>query len=244
MASYTLALAIGPLTLVESDGPHGIHIRHAFPPRLASEASALFAGTAQLITDLEGMFGPYPFDTYGALVVDGELGYAMESQTLSLYPRSILDGSQFSRVTIVHELAHHWFGNWVSPASWKETWLNEGFASYAEDLWQERVDPTFDIDAAMRDVAKRPYGPIGDPGAAGMFSSNVYDRGALTLHALRRTIGDAAFFQLLRAWSDRFGGKSASTEDFVSLAGEVAGRDLHQFFDSWLDDREMPALPA
>jgi aminopeptidase N len=181
---------------------------------------------------------------YGALVLDGELGYAMENQTLSLYPRSILDGSDFSRVTVVHELAHHWFGNWVSPATWDETWLNEGFASYAEQLWLERTTPGYDIDGVMAAMARRRYGPIDDPGPGNMFSNAVYDRGALTLHALRRTIGDAAFFELLPAWSDRFGGEAASTDDLADLASEIAGEDLRPFFEAWLSDPVMPPLPG
>jgi aminopeptidase N len=245
IATYVLALAIGPLTLVESDGPHGIHIRHAFAPRLADRATAVFAGTADMITDLEEMFGPYPFDSYGALVIDGELGYAMETQTLSLFPASILDGSRFSRLTIVHELAHHWFGNWVSPASWNETWLNEGFATYAEQLWLEHTTPGYDIDGAMQTIAADgQYGPIGDPGVSGMFAPAVYRRGALTLHALRHTMGDAAFFRLLRAWPDRFGGTTATTDDLADLASEIAGDDLDPFFAEWVDAPKMPALPG
>jgi aminopeptidase N len=163
---------------------------------------------------------------------------------LALYPRSILDGSRFSTVTIVHELAHHWFGNWVSPANWDETWLNEGFAAYSEQLWLEHTTPGYDVDAAMEAMAGRPFGQIGDPGVRRMFSDDVYRRGALTLHALRRTIGDAGFFQLLRTWSDRYGGKSATSEDLADLASEVAGQDLHPFFTQWLDAPVMPALPG
>jgi aminopeptidase N len=242
--TYVVALAFGDLRIVESDGPHGIGIRHAFPRALADRAITAFADTADLVTDLEELFGPYPFDTYGVLVVDGELGYAMENQTLVLYPRSILDGSQFSQVTVVHELAHHWFGNWVSPASWDETWLNEGFAAYAEQLWLEHTTAGYDIDGAMRRIAARGHGQIGDPGVRRMFSEDVYQRGALTLHALRRTMGDAGFFQLLRLWCDRYGGSSATSEDLAALASEVAGQDLHAFFAQWLDGATTPPLPS
>jgi aminopeptidase N len=169
----------------------------------------------------------------------------METQTLSLFPASILDGSRFSRLTIVHELAHHWFGNWVSPASWNETWLNEGFAAYAEQLWLEHTTPGYDIDGAMQAIAADgQYGPIGDPGVSGMFAPAVYRRGALTLHALRHTMGDAAFFRLLRAWPDRFGGTTATTDDLADLASEIAGDDLDPFFAAWVDAPKMPALPG
>jgi aminopeptidase N len=243
--TYVLALAYGPLTLVESEGPHGIHIRHAFPPALAARATRAFDDTAQLITDLEEIFGPYPFDSYGVLIVPGELGYAMESQTFVLYPAGILDGSEWSRRTMVHELAHHWYGNWVTPAQWSDVWLNEGFATYAEYLWLEHTTSGYDIDGEMRALAEREdYGPIADPGAGGMFGPSVYARGALTLHALRRTMGDAGFFRLLRAWPDRFGAANASSDDLADLASEIAGDDLHPFFDEWLSSPAMPALPS
>jgi aminopeptidase N len=242
--SYVLALAVGPLTLVESDGPHGIHIRHAFPSSLVDRGTAAFAATSQMITDLEALFGPYPFDTYGALVVEGELGYAMENQTLALFPASILDGTRSSTLTLVHELSHHWFGNWVTPATWNETWLNEGLATYAEELWLEYTTPGYDIDGAMRSLASRPLDPIGDPGPDEMFGAAVYQRGALTLHALRLAMGDAGFFQLLRAWPDRFGGRTASTDDLADLASEIAGQDLRLLVDAWVNDAVMPPLPA
>ena len=243
MPTYATALAIGELELIEGEGPNGIDIRHAFAPSLSAAAAAAFADTGTMITDLEGLFGPYPFDSYGALVLDADLGYAMENQTLALFDRSIVDGSFRASRTKVHELAHHWFGNWVSPATWQDIWLNEGFATYAEELWLERVVAGYDVDAEMRAVARRPFGPIGDPGPDNLFGQSSYWRGALTMHALRRTVGDAAFFQTLRAWVDRFGGDDATTGDFVALASEVAGADVAPLIDAWLNSPQMPELP-
>jgi aminopeptidase N len=244
MPTYLATIAFGELVVVESDGPHGVVIRHAFAPRLAEKATRTFADTATMIADLEGIFGPYPFDVYGVLVIDGDLGYALENQTLSLFDRSILDGTDASTRIIVHELAHHWFGNWVTPESWRDIWLNEGFATYAEELWRERTVAGYDIDGSMRALSRRSFGPIGDPGVSGMFSGAVYGRGALTLHALRRTMGDAAFFAFLRAWVDRFGGANASTADLGDLASEVAGTDLRPLIDEWLNNPTMPPLPG
>lgn len=243
MPTYLASLAVGDLVLSEPQDVNGVVVRHAFAPALAGAASAAFADTPEMITDLEGLFGPYPFDAYGALVVDANLGFALENQTWSLFGQWIVDGSFSSSRTMVHELAHHWFGNWVTPATWQDIWLNEGFATYAEELWLERTIANYDIDAAMRRATRQPLGPIRDPGANGMFAPSVYWRGALTLHALRRTIGDAAFFQLLRAWLDRHGGEVASTSDFVALATEVAGTDVAPLLDAWLDDPVMPPLP-
>jgi aminopeptidase N len=189
-------------------------------------------------------FGPYPFEVYGALVVPEFLGYAIENQSLSMFGiETVTSGS--GEAVIAHELAHQWFGNNVSVAQWDDIWLNEGFATYAEALWRDAIDPAFDVDAEMRRRAAggADLSPPGDPGARGLFSPGVYQRGALTVHALRLTIGDDAFFALTREWNRRFGGASASTADFIALAEELGGRDLDGFFRQWLFDDAMPPLP-
>jgi aminopeptidase N len=243
MATYLATIAFGDLHIENGTCAHDLPLRNAFAATLADAAQPAFADTCTMVSDLEGLFGPYPFGVYGALVVDGRLGYALETQTMSLFDRSVLGGSLAAKRTLVHELAHQWFGDWVSIARWQDIWLNEGFATYAEYLWMERTQPGFDIDTAMRQVARQPMPPIADPGVDQLFSQAVYFRGALTLHALRRTIGDAAFFQLLRAWSDRYGGGDANTQDFIALANEVSGQDVTALLNGWLSAPVMPALP-
>jgi aminopeptidase N len=243
MATYLATIAFGDISLEDGTCAHGLPLRNAFATTVAGAAQAAFAGTCTMISDLEGLFGPYPFGVYGALVVDGRLGYALETQTMSLFDRAVLSPSITAQRTLVHELAHQWFGDWVSIARWQDIWLNEGFATYAEYLWLERTQPGYDLDAAMRQVSTQPMPPIADPGVGQLFGQAVYFRGALTLHALRRTIGDAAFFQLLRTWSDRYGGADATTEDFVALADEVSGHDVRALLDAWLRAPVMPALP-
>jgi aminopeptidase N len=90
-----------------------------------------------------------------------------------------------------------------------------------------------------------PAARTGDPGPTELFSpSIVYERGALTLHALRLTIGDEAFFAILRSWASRFHNGNATTEDFIALAEEVSGEQLDDFFDAWLFAPALPALPS
>ena len=134
-----------------------------FPTPLASQLTSAFARTGEMLDVLTSLFGPYPFADYGALVIDARLGYALETQTLALFDRQIALSSS-TDIFQVHELAHQWFGNSVTARLWRDIWLNEGFATYAESLWHERTDASFDIDASMRSLARRTFAPIRDPG--------------------------------------------------------------------------------
>jgi aminopeptidase N len=148
----------------------------------------------------------------------------------------------------VHELAHQWFGNCVSPDLWRDMWLNEGFASYAEWLWDEHEGGR----EAYERSARRAYGRLRngktgspfDPGVERVFSGRVYTRGAMVLHGLRGEVGDEAFFRILKGWVEhRFDG-NGSTQDFVQHAARTAGRDLGAFFAAWLFSEVTPEIPA
>jgi aminopeptidase N len=238
MATYLATVAIGELDLVEAEGPDGLPLISFFPadePELAEQ----FDDMGLMVSTLEQLFGPYPFDSFGAIVVPDEVGFALETQNRPIYGTDVL-----SEDFRVHELAHQWFGDSVTPEAWEDLWLNEGFATYAEWLWRERTEDGFDIDAEAASVADDPEtadGPIFDPGVDDLFSFAVYYRGAATLHALRRELGDEAFFALVREWVADNEGGNVSTEDFIALAEQHAGRDLGPFFRSWLTKQPYPA---
>jgi aminopeptidase N len=151
-----------------------------------------------------------------------------------------------------HELAHQWFGDSVTITRWKDTWLNEGFATYASWLWLEhdqgKAAMTSAVQQSLAMLTDGHYPPLGDPGARGLFSENVYGRGALTLHALRLTVGDDTFFRILREWVSRYRYGNATTEDFIALVEEIAqgipAADLAGLLDSWLYGEELPVLPG
>jgi aminopeptidase N len=147
---------------------------------------------------------------------------------------------------VAHELAHQWVGDLVRLERWQDIWLNEGFATYAEWLWaehdgrrtvQERVDDLTDgsSDDEFWDVLP------GDPGPDDLFSDAVYERGALTLHALREEVGDAAFRRVLRTWTSAMAGRAVTTADFVAVAEQVSGRQLDRLFQTWLYTAGRPA---
>ena len=248
MAPYLLPLAIGDLELIEADAAGGVVIRHAIDVDLADRADA-FARTPEMIEVFSELFGPYPFETYGVLVVEAVIGGALEQQTMSIFGEDFLrTGFDFDNV-IAHELAHQWFGNHVSLSEWDDIWLNEGFATYAEYLYAEQSTPNYDIDAEIGlltqfDPRALSIPVPGDPGPDDLFASSVYFRGGLTLHALRRTIGDAAFFETLQTYVERFGGANASTDDFREVAEELSGQDLDAFFESWLYEPALPPIPT
>jgi len=244
MASYLATVVIGDLVPIDgAPAPDGTPVRHYAPSRLAPEARAAFARTGEMIGVLANTFGPYPFDSYGAVVVDRELGFALETQTLSVFGRDLVAGDGRYEHIVLHELAHQWFGNHLSLTRWEDIWLNEGFATYSEVIWSQATDPSFDADAWARQVIARGYGRPGDPGRDDLFAGRVYFRGALTLHALRRELGDPAFFTVMRTWIERHGQSDATTAQFIDVAERVAGYSLDQFFQAWLYAPTAPALP-
>jgi aminopeptidase N len=235
MAPSLALLAVGQFDQIEDEGPDGLPITS-----FVSEGSALgddLVDIGEMVDTFDDLFGPYPFDSYGIVALATDFPYALETQGRSFLPRGTTDP-----ITQAHELAHQWFGDSVTPSTWGDIWLNEGFATYAQYLWLEASRDDYDIDAgvaALRD-GEGLRGPIRDPGVERIYDDAVYDRGALTLHALRGQIGDDRFFELLQAWTADHEGGTVTTDDFIALAEEVSGEDLGDFFHAWLDERPLP----
>lgn len=245
MASYLATVHVGDYVRVEDQGPGGLPIRHYFPADMVAEGQRDFASTPEMLEFFSGLFGPYPFETYGAVVMDTRIGgAALETQTLPLFERDLVTGDGQAETVFVHELAHQWFGDSISLKDWKDVWLNEGFATYAQWLWDEKKDGRTALEAsaerARHHLEEMEGQAIGKPENTGLFDHRVYLKGALTLHALRKEVGDESFFKTIRTYVDRHRGGSAGTEDFIHAAQEVSGKDLKPFFDSWLHTTELP----
>ena len=186
-------------------------------------------------------FGPYPFADAGGVVDDAAVGYALETQTRPFYPT---DGPSLG--TVVHETAHQWFGDSVSLTDWHDIWLNEGFATYAEWLWSGSHGGLTPAQHFTRLYATPASSGLWSPAprtftdAADLFGSPVYNRGALTLQALREKIGTRDFFTVLRTWARMHRHGNVRNAQFVKLAEKVSGRRLDRFFHVWL---EVPRKP-
>jgi aminopeptidase N len=243
MASYLSTASIGDYVLTTQVGPGGLPIYNyvetgVIGQRLAVTQASL-ALQPEMIAFFEQIYGPYPFTSYGAIVDDNSVGYALETQTRPIYSRVASEG------TVAHELAHQWVGNSVTPETWQDIWLNEGFATYSEWLWaesrgrdtaQEQFDAVYSIPAEDELWTT----PPGDPSPETLFASSTYDRGAAALHALRVKIGDEAFFTVLRRWATENADSNVSTADLVALAEQVSGQQLDAFFQVWIYEPSKP----
>ena len=151
---------------------------------------------------------------------------------------------------MVHELAHQWFGNSVAIRGWRDIWLNEGLATYFEWRYDESRGLR-STQARLRDSYRRYRGwsafwelRIDDPGPQRIFDDAVYERGAMTLAALRVRIGRSAFRTLVRRWYAEHRGGNVTTSDFTALAEQVGDQDLDGFFQAWLRDPGPPDQTA
>ncbi|MFE7775836.1 M1 family metallopeptidase [Streptomyces sp. NPDC057445] len=246
MPSYAATVAVGDFDISETAGD-GLPVYVATDPDEADEARNLPALVGEVAAWGVSRFGPYPFASTGAIVDHfPELEYALETQTKPYFA-----GAPGDKL-VVHEIAHQWFGNSVTPRSWKDMWLNEGFATYAEWLWEEErggksARETFD---AFHDGTHPEskgiwaFPPAAPPDAGRVSDAPVYGRAAMALHKVREAVGDKTFFALLKAWAQQHRHKNAGTADFIKLCEAMSGKDLKALFDVWLFGEGKPPSPS
>ncbi|MGH3411959.1 MAG: M1 family metallopeptidase [Marmoricola sp.] len=256
MATYLAFAAIGDYDVHRSTTAGGLPVVEAYENGGSSTRAAMdrarsdVSRTAGVVDWLSRQWGPYPFGAVGGVVPAKDMGYALETQTRPTYGLDFWEGGGSSIYVVVHENAHQWFGDSVSVHHWRNIWLNEGFAGFSEWLWSEKhgdgsAQSIFDATYAAH-PADDPFWtiPVANPSPAHLFADPVYDRGAMTLQALRNRIGDPAFFQLMRDWAagHRYG--NGTTGQFTRLAERISGQDLGAFFRAWLHAKTKPAPTA
>lgn len=241
MAAYLATATVGKFNTERYTTRDGIQVYNAVDSREASAAAPVLKKLPSVLEWESKVFGPYPFRAAGSIVDHAHgVGYALETQSRPVYDRAP------DLSTLVHENAHQWFGDSVSLTTWKDIWLNEGFATYAEWLYSEQhggdsAQKTFDGLYARPASSSLWAFPPGNPGSgAHIFDTPVYDRGAMTLHQLRRAVGDSTFFRVLRAWAAEHHDGHGTTGQFVKLAERESGKDLHTLFNTWLYQAGKP----
>jgi hypothetical protein len=218
------------------------------PEPLGGTIDASLDQQPEVIAFESSLFGRYPFSAAGGIVDIAPIGFALETQTRPIYSTAFFTDAQSGEDVVVHELAHQWFGDYLTVARWRHIWLNEGFATYTEWLWSE-----FDGRETAQEIFDFYYDniPAGDPfwtniighpqSEAGLFDISVYWRGAMALHALRTEVGDEKFFRLLRVWVREQAGGHVTIDEFIATAERVTRMQLDDLFETWLFTPSKPA---
>ncbi|MFF1451834.1 M1 family metallopeptidase [Streptomyces sp. NPDC058274] len=251
MASYVAMVAIGAFDIRRSTTKSGLPVYVAVDPGQAKASAEVLAKLPGIMEWEAYNFGPYPFASTGAVVDQGDdVGYALETQNRPVFPGAP------DTATLVHELAHQWYGDSVTPKSWRDMWLNEGFATYAEWLYEEDHDgdtaqETFDAlyrgdyyDDASAGEAVWAFPPAKPTSAAHISDSPVYERGAMVLHKIRRTVGDDTFYDIIQGWAATHRHGNADTADFTAYVEKKApDKDFSEIWKDWLYGDGKPARP-
>lgn len=187
-------------------------------------------------------FGPYPFEKYGTATVTKAWFGGMEHQTMTTVVKAWFQGNGSVESGFVHELAHMWWGDAVTLSDWPAIWLNEGFATYSEEMFREyfygrnasRSSLQYKKNVYVEQSAYLDF-PVYDPPREHFFNWGItYIKGAWVLHMLRGVVGEEAFWQILPSYYNKYRYGNASISDFQFVCESVSGMSLDWFFQEWI----------
>jgi aminopeptidase N len=240
MAPYLATATLGRFDVTQYELASGRPVYIAIDPTLST--TSVLKKLPEIVDFYSSIYGPYPFDAVGAIVDDAkQVGYSLETQTKPVFYRPP------DEATLAHELSHMWYGDSVTLTKWPDIWLHEGFATWSEWIWSEHdgrksAHQWFNTlyNTPAQDMAFWTP-PPGDPGSpVFLFNGTIYNRGAMTLQALREKVGDDVFFRILRDWAAEHRYGNVTTVQFIALAERDSGQNLQHFFDVWLYQPDKP----
>ncbi len=246
IATYLVSIAVASYWQWTQDAG-GIPVLNAVYPEDSTKAKAEFANLPAMFDVFETRWAPYPFDKYGQAAVNPFGPGGMEHQTMTTLRRNLVRGDRFYEFVWAHELAHQWWGDWVTCQDFREIWLNEGFATYGEAQFDEdfygpaKYDSAIaaQMTSALAADANFRYA-LYDPPSNFLFGATIYMKGSVVLHMLRRILEDGAFFSGFALYGQRHGYDDATTVEFQDAMEDASGQALDWFFDPWVYDKGMP----
>jgi len=224
-----------------SSGSETMEVNYFVYPEHLLLAQEDFSMTVSMIEFYSQVFGEYPFirEKYGMAEIPG--GASMEHQTCTSYSSLLITGTHAYDWIVAHELAHQWWGDLVTLADWADIWLNEGFATYSDALWQEYLYGSEGLKSRMTEFKNIYFThhegsehPIYDPPQGHLFCVIEYEKAAWVLHMLRFVVGEDNFWEILKKYAQDYAYDNASTEDFRGVGEQVYGEDLEWFFNQWI----------
>ncbi len=248
IATYVMGFAAAPyIEFLQQTGD--LPIQNFVLPGQLNNAQADFANVPEMIDFFSSVYGAYPFEKYGHMVVPMTTYAAMEHQTMTTFGAAYLTGDQNYESIVAHEVTHQWYGNLVTPITMREVWLKESFATYSEFLWEAHHEGWEAGCDYLRDNIQQYYiswansnGPqtIFDPEYNMMFAPPTYEKSASVLHMLRLKMGNDAYFNFIRSILTGYPGGNINTAEFIDLAESACGEDLTQFFQQWIYSPGIP----
>lgn len=238
-STYLVAVSISDYVVV----PDSVYswIYSFVYPEDSSKAVTSFRNVNRMMDAYENFFSPYHFDRFG--YVEAPKG-DMEHQTCVTHLSWLINGSNNYDWILAHELSHHWWGDWVTVGDWRDIWLNEGFATYCEAIYEEYMGGWNAYhDYVVNDIMSYylfsgELFPIYDPQQ--MWGATSYEKGASVLHMLRHVVTDSLFFDILNSYGSKYAYGNAVTRDFQAVCESIYGQDLDWFFNEWIYDWAYP----
>ncbi len=239
VSTYLISVSVG--TYQEITDSDYSWIRYYVYPEDSAKAIVSFQNVNTMMDCFTRVFSPYHFDRFSYVAAPkGD----MEHVTCVTHYDALVNGNNNYDWVLAHELAHQWWGDWVTIGDWRDVWLSEGFATYSEALYQEYVGGEEAYHSYVATSFMNYYlnskelFPIYDP--ENLWGATTYEKGACVLYMLRHLVGDSLFFQILRTYGAEYGFANAVTEDFQRICNDVSGQNLDWFFEEWVYDWGYP----